>query len=220
VPPQNGIVLGLIGPVCAGKSEVSRRLRRRGAAIYEADAVVRGLYERPDVQKEVGNLFGASVLHPDGRIDRRAIARRVFGPGGDAEVRRRLTEEIIFPRTGAVLRDAIDRFRAHARLGDVLVVDAPTLLEAGRADCCDRLLLVTAPPERRQEWAMARGWGRDEVAERDAAMIPEAEKRRRADYLIENTGTLDDLDGAADRLWADLRSGPSRPDGEATRAAD
>ena len=205
IKPKRGIVLGLVGPVCAGKSEVCRRLRELGAEIYEADAIVRGLYEQPDVKDAVRGLFGAEVFDPDGSVDRSAIASRVFGPAGDSILRRRLTDEIIFPRTGLILRSAIDRFRAAARSHDILVLDAPTLLEAGRADWCDAILLVTAPLERRREWVRSRGWPPDELERRDAAMLPVSEKRRLADYVIENTGSPADLRADVDRVWSRFR---------------
>jgi dephospho-CoA kinase len=202
---RNGIVLGLVGPVCAGKSEVSRLLRRHGAEIYEADAVVRKLYEQPDVKQAVRRLFGDDVFDETGAVNRTAVATRVFGDSGDAQLRRALTEQIIFPRTGQVMQQSIDSFRARAAPRDVLVLDAPTLIEAGRPDWCDRLLLVTAPLQRRLQWAAARGWPAGEVQRRDAAMLPEAEKRRLADYVIDNTGTLADLGAAVDRLWRQLQ---------------
>jgi dephospho-CoA kinase len=209
--PKRGIVLGLVGPVCAGKSEVSRRLWELGAEIYDADAIVRQLYEQPDVKAAVRELFGAAVFQPDGSVNRSAIASRIFGPAGDADLRGRLTEEIIFPRTGAILRAAIDRFRAAATPGDVLVLDAPTLIEAGRADWCDAILLVTAPLERRREWAAARGWPPEELDRRDAAMLPESEKRRLARHVIENIGTRDDLRVAVELAWM-IHLGHSAPE--------
>lgn len=199
--PERGIVIGLVGPVCAGKSEVCRRLRELGAEVHEADAIVRQLYEQPDVKEAVRELFGKEVFEPDGSVNRAAIATRVFGPTGDPQLRRRLTTEVIFPRTGSVLRAALDRFRASAGAHDVLVLDAPTLFEAGRADWCDQILLVTAPVERRRQWAAFRGWRPAELERRDAAMIPESEKRRQARHLIENTGSLVDLCRAVDRIW-------------------
>jgi dephospho-CoA kinase len=208
--PKRGLVIGLVGPVCAGKSEALRRLRELGAEVYEADAIVRKLYEQSDVKDAVRELFGAEVFEPDGSVNRSAIARRVFGPDGDSNLRRRLTDEVIFPRTGSILRTALDRFRAAAGPHDVLVLDAPTLIEAGRADWCDEILLVTAPTDRRCEWAAARGWPPDELERRDAAMLPESEKRRQAQHVIENSGSLAELRDAVDRVWQVLR-GPETP---------
>ena len=214
--PKRGIVLGLVGPVCAGKSEVSRRLRELGAEVSEADAIVRQLYEQPDVKAAVRELFGAAVFEPDGSVNRSAIAGRVFDPAGDPDLRRRLTEEVIFPRTGSILRAAIDRFRAAAGSHDVLVLDAPTLIEAGRADWCDEILLVTAPLECRRAWAAARGWPPGELERRDAAMLAESEKRRRARHVIENTGSRADLRVAVDRVWKLLQG--HLPPGTADRS--
>jgi len=198
---RGGIVLGLVGPVCAGKSAVSRRLRELGAEIYEADAIVRSLYERPDVQEAVRALFGDGVLLPTGEINRPTIASRIFA---DAELRRRLTDEIIFPRTGELLQSQLVEFRGRAGATDVLVLDAPTLFEASRADWCDQILLVSAPLDRRREWATTRGWDPGELDRRDAAMLPEAGKRQRAHFVIENTGSLADLSKAVDEIWRKL----------------
>jgi dephospho-CoA kinase len=197
----------LVGAVCSGKSEVARRFRELGAVVYEADALVRKLYERADVRAEVHALLGDAVFDASGAVSRGAIADRVFGPKGNAELRRRLTEEIIFPRTGQVLGDQLAAFRAGAGEGDVLVVDAPTLFEAGRSDWCDRILWVSAPLERRRQWASERGWSPVELDRRDAAMLPEAVKRRRADFTIQNSGTLGELHQAVDRVWAGLMEG-------------
>ncbi|MBI3464867.1 MAG: dephospho-CoA kinase [Planctomycetes bacterium] len=198
-------MLGLVGPVCAGKSAVGRLLEQRGARTYPADAVVRALYDQTDVKQAVRALFGDDVFDAHGAVDRAAIARRIFRPHGDPELRRRLTQEVIFPRTGPALRAQIDSFREKAGPHGVLVVDAPTLFEAGRTDWCDRILLVTAPVARRRQWAAERGWTEDDLEARDAAMIPEAEKLRRADYVIENTGGLDDLETTVARLWDQLQ---------------
>jgi dephospho-CoA kinase len=211
---KRGVVLGLIGPVCAGKSEVSRRLRELGAETYDADAIVRQLYDQPEVKEAVRELFGDAVFQPDRSVNRAAIASRIFGSGSDPILRRRLTDEIIFPRTGAILRAAIDRFRAVAEPGDVLVLDAPTLVEAGRAGWCDELLLVTAPLDRRRKWAAARGWPPDELQRRDSAMLPESDKRRLARHVIENTGPQDELRIAVDRIWELLRYGKKSPAAE------
>ncbi len=203
---KNGIVLGLVGPVCAGKSQVAAQLRALGAEIYEADAIVRGLYDHADVKQSVRELFGNGVIDAKGSINRKAIADRVFQSHEGPELLRKLTEGIIFPRTGVVIRARIEQFRASAGPRDVLVVDAPTLFEAGRADWCDQILFVSAPTERRQDWAASRGWSADDLTRRDAAMIPESEKRRRANHVIENIGSPADLNAAVERVWNSIRA--------------
>jgi dephospho-CoA kinase len=205
------IVLGLVGSVCAGKSRVARRFRELGAAVYEADDVVRQLYEQEDVRQEVRQLFGDSVFTASGSVDRAAIAKRVFSDDAGDALRRRLTKEIIFPRTGTVLRSKLGDFRATAVAGDVLVLDAPTLFEAGRADVCDRILWVTAPLERRREWAAARGWPPGELERREAALMAADMKRARSDFVIENTGSISELEAAVDRVWFQLRAGSCEP---------
>ena len=204
----HGIVLGLVGPACAGKSEVSRRFRELGAEIYDADAIVRELYKRPDVKSAVRALLGEAVFEPNGEVSRPAIAARIFA---DEELRRRLTGEIIFPRTGKVLRRQLADFRHRASAHDVLVLDAPTLIEAGRAALCDAILLATAAAERRRAWAAARGWSPGELDRRDAAMTPESEKRRLARYVIENSSSVADLRAAVDGVWESLRGESTGP---------
>ena len=196
-----GIVVGLVGPVCAGKSEVARLLRQRGAEILDADAIVRELYDSPEVQEEVRRLFGDEVFDAHGQVDRAAIASRIFGPNRDPRKRQELTERIIFPRTGRIVQAHLATFRARAGPADVLVLDAPTLIEAGRKGWCDKILFVTAPVERRNGWAVRRGWDPGEVERRDAAMIPEPRKRLEADLVIENSGDLGKLERSVQEVW-------------------
>jgi dephospho-CoA kinase len=182
---------------------VRSRLGQLGAEVYDADSAVRSLYDREDIKQAVRQLLGDRVFDSSGAVDRRVVAEVIFH---DGELRRRLTHDILFPRTGVLLLDQLARFRTSAQPQSVLVLDAPTLFEAGRADWCDRILLVTAPRERRVHWATSRGWTAAELDRRDTAMLPEAEKRRRADWVIDNTGTLEDLRACVDSVWQQLVS--------------
>lgn len=195
---QYGVVVGLVGDVCAGKSEVRRRLAVLGAEVYDADLIVRGLYELPDVKTQVRALLGDAVFDSVGNVSRSAVADRVFHNAG---LRQTLTETIIFPRTAAILNQQLQAFRATAGPTGLLLVDAPTLFEAGRAGLCDRILFVTAPIARRREWAKSRGWADGEIERREAALIPAAEKLRRADFVIDNRGPLDELHAQVDQIW-------------------
>ncbi len=199
VDVTNKFVIGLVGQVCAGKSAVAEAFRRFGAQVYDADKSVHEIYTRPDVIKEVAAMFGAGVINEAGEVDRKALAKIVFS---DAEKLKRLTTEIIFPRTGAAMQAALEAFRKSE--SDALLFDAPSLFEAGRESLCDNIVYVTAPRDRREAWAKKRGWPSGEIDRREGLLRRDEEKRKRADAIVDNAGTLEDLDrqvGRLMRLW-------------------
>ncbi len=200
---SSGTVVGLIGLPCSGKSTLRKYLEELGAVAVDADQIVRKLYEDEQVKREVAALLGTQVVRPDGTVDRTAIAERVFR---DPSLLKALTSQIIYPRTGKVLRARIAAFRSNSQPGDVLVLDAPTLLEAGRRDLVDKLIWVEAPEARRTEWAARRGWNREQLKQREAAMLPADQKRALADFVINNAGTLEELREQARRIWQHLHS--------------
>ena len=193
--PHPRPVIGLVGQVCSGKSAVAEAFGKLGARIYDADKAVHALYERPDVTREVAAMFGSAVLDADGKVDRKALARIVFN---DRSQLVRLTQGIIFPRTGAEMQKAIEDFKNSD--ATVLVLDAPALFESGRQDTCDTIVYVAAPLERREAWARKRGWIPGEIARREGMLENDDEKRRRADAIIMNDGTLDEVERQAGRL--------------------
>jgi len=189
------IIIGLVGQICAGKSAVAEAFHNHGAMIYNADKSVHELYARPDVIAEVRETFGDGVIDENGAVDRKALGKIVFT---DEEKLQRLTREIIFPRTGIEMQKAIDAFRSSASAA--LVLDAPTLFEAGRDGLCDNIVYVSAPQERREAWALKRGWPPGELARREKMFKRDSEKRQRADAIVRNVGSLDELDRQAARL--------------------
>lgn len=194
-------VIGLVGQVCAGKSAVAEAFRKRGARVWEADRWVRVLYARKDVKAQVRALCGAGVFGPDGEVDRRALGARAFA---DATVLTALTRDVIYPRVGRQMRRELAAFRRErgAQATPALVLEAPTLLEAGLERHCDRLLFVAAPREFRRRWAAEqRGWPEEEVARRERYLLDDTAKRQRCDVVLENTGTLADLDAKVAELW-------------------
>jgi dephospho-CoA kinase len=193
-------IVGLIGQVCAGKSAVSEAFRRRGARVYDADQNVHAIYRAADVIEEVKRLFGDGVIDAQGQVDRKAVGKIVFS---DAAKLKTLTETVIFPRTGKAMERELEEFRKSG--APALVLDAPTLIEAGRETMCDVLLFVAAPLAKRQEWARQRGWPAGDLERREARMLDENEKRKRADAIIDNAGTLEDLDKEVGRLFEEWR---------------
>jgi dephospho-CoA kinase len=176
-------VVGLIGGIGAGKSAVARALADRGALVLDSDADAKLALDRPDVRATLEQWWGSDVISADGRIDRRAVAAIVFNA---PEERRRL-EAIIHPILKADRAKAVAA--ARARGVEVVVIDAPLLLEAGVDRECDAVLFVDAPREIRLARVKAtRGWDEAELSRREAAQLPLAEKRARANSVIVNDG--------------------------------
>lgn len=195
------LAIGLVGQVCAGKSAVAEAFRKRGAAMYEADKEVHGLYALKDVKEDVRKLFGDGVFGAKGDVDRKKLGAVVFADEAKLKV---LTEKIIFPRTGEILQERLEAFRKGALKGNpgVLLIDAPTLFEAKRESWCDKIVFVAAPRERRERWAKEkRGWADGELAKREARMQDEYSKRARCQAVLENDGTLEELDRKVGELW-------------------
>ncbi len=174
-------VVGLTGGIGSGKSEALAAFRRHGAATLSSDEVTHSLYRKPEVIEAVRAHFGDGVIDAGGRVDRAAVAERVFADQDE----RRWVEALLLPLIADEFRRWRDReLAAGARL---LVHEAPTLFEAGVEDRYDTILTITAPSEIRRR-------RRPDAGERMTLQVPEADKVARSDLVYENTGSLDDLD--------------------------
>ncbi len=184
----------------AGKSTVAAALARRGAAVIDADHLARRATDDPEVLARIALELGPHLV-VDGRLDRGATARLVFADDGA----RRALEAIVHPwvRAAAAAQEAA---LAASPMPPVMVVhDVPLLFENGLDVGMDATVLVDAPLPVRAERVAARGGDPDGVAGRDAAQRPIAEKRARADFLIDNDGSETALEREIALLWASLR---------------
>jgi dephospho-CoA kinase len=191
---QKTAILGVTGPVAAGKSALSRRLAALGARLVDVDGLGHEALASPAAQ--------AAVLAAFGTIDKRALARRVFG---DVAARRRL-EGIVHP----IVRTRIDEEIAAARAAGaaLVVLDCALLFESGLDALCDATVVVDAPDALRFARARAaHGWDEAEVRRRDAAQLPAAEKRARAGRTVVNDGDESRLDRAATDIHQSLAGG-------------
>lgn len=197
-------VIGLAGGIGAGKSAVARVTAELGCAVSDSDALAREALEREDVRTQLVSWWGEGVIGTDGKVDRGAVARIVFG---DDEQRLRL-EGLVHPLVRVSRGEAIARARdAGAR---AFVIDAPLLFEAGLDAECDVVVFVDAPRELRLARVREhRGWDEAELDRREAAQLAVEEKRRRADVVVLNDGDGGGggdgaLDGLAARVSAVL----------------
>lgn len=189
--------IGLTGGLASGKSTVARMLADRGAAVFDADALVRDLYQPGGAADHAArDLFGAEVLDASGAVDRAKVAEIVFrDPAG-----RHALEARIHP---IVREERERRFGQAAWAGArVAVCEASLLFEARTEDEYDRVLLVTAPEEERvRRWA-ARGGTEEDARRRIAAQMPAEEAARRADDVIVNGGSPEELRRQVEEVWA------------------
>jgi dephospho-CoA kinase len=194
--------VGLTGGIGSGKSEVSRRLAALGAVIIDADVAARAVVApgTPGLAR-VAEAFGTGVLGPDGALDRERLGAIVFS---DPAARARLNA-IVHPLVrewmGAAERAAVDGAR-----GDLVVVhDVPLLAEGGRAGDFDLVIVVDVPPELQLERLVRqRDMAPGQARARIAAQASREQRLAAADIVIDNSGTLDDLDRRVGEVWAGL----------------
>jgi len=195
------MVLGVTGGIATGKSFVTHIFCVLGALVVSADELAREVVVpgAPALQKLVEH-FGPSVLLTDGNLNRKALAEIIF-----ADPRARIDlNGIMHP---AIAQLAEQRLRALARDRRLVVYEAPLLFEAGAEGRVDAVLVVTADERQQVRRLMAR----DEIGEPAArarinSQMPLSEKIRRADYIIDNSGTLQQTEAQVRKLFVHLQS--------------
>jgi len=194
--------VGLTGGIASGKSTVSSMLRALGAVVIDADQLARDVVAKgtPGLQAVVEE-FGPSVLTDTGELDRPAVARVVFA---DDSARKRL-EGIVHP----LVFEEIVRLEAEAPAGALVVHDIPLLAESGRGDTFDAVVVVDAPPELQvSRMVRDRGWTEEEARSRMGAQASREDRRAVATYVIENTGSLEELRREVEDVYKQLAPPP------------
>jgi dephospho-CoA kinase len=195
------IRIGLTGNIASGKSEVARMLADRGATIIDADELAREAVE-PETQalKDIIKRWGKDVLNQDGGLDRAALRQIVFADQNELDALNR----IVHPGVTR-LRDR-EIARARERGDPIVVCVIPLLFERNIVDEFDAIVLVDAPrPLRLERLVTTRGLEETEAMNMIAAQMPAELKRARADYCIDNNGSLAELERDVDALWSSLQ---------------
>lgn len=191
-------IIGLTGGIACGKSTVSTELRAHGAAIIDADALAHELSQpHQPIYNAYVERFGREIVTADGMLDRAAIARRVFAdPAVRAEVDA-IAHPLIRMAAEERLRAARDENKRAA------VLDVPLLFEAGWDALADETWVVALPREEQLARLLARDTSMDEgeARARIAAQMPLAEKCARADVIIDNSGTKEEIREYIGKLW-------------------
>ncbi|MDD3990907.1 MAG: dephospho-CoA kinase [Desulfobacterales bacterium] len=196
-------IVGLTGGIASGKSTVSRWLAEAGAHIIDADLLAREVVApgQPAFAAVVDH-FGSGILKNDGTIDRDRLAAEVFADPKQKAV----LERIIHPAVAEAMAARLAQIKATAP-ESIVVLDVPLLFEAGMDAGLDLVVMVDAPNVVQLHRLMKRNnLSRTEALARIGAQMPMAEKRRRADVVIDNSGSLASTRTQVEALWQRLTS--------------
>ena len=191
--------IGLTGGIGAGKSEALAAFERAGAATLSTDRVAHDLLDRDDVRELLVERWGADAA-PGGAIDRDRVAEIVFEQPDEL----RWLESQTHPRVGEAVLEWRRQLGTEVEVG---VVEVPLLFEAGMEDAFDATVAVIADDEIRERRLADRG--QPGLEGREQRQLDQGEKARRADHVIRNDGTLEDLEGEVRRVAAEVAVGGS-----------
>jgi dephospho-CoA kinase len=188
------VAVAITGGIGAGKSEALKAFAHNGAAVVSSDEIVHHLLRRPEVREAVVARMGLGIVSPESEIDRGALATVVFN---DREALAWL-EELLHPLVTAEYLQWREQLAALPEAPKVTVTEVPLLYETGGDARFDKVVVITAPSKLRK--------ARSTVAteDREARLIPDADKVARADYSFKNTGSLEELDAFVKSVMAEL----------------
>jgi dephospho-CoA kinase len=194
---------GLTGGIASGKSTVARMFEELGAQIINADEIGHELLRPPlSAFHQIVDRFGNQLLDATGVIDRNRLGKIVFADTGKLDE----LNAILHPRIIERVEELAEQFEA-ANPGGVIIVDAALIFEAGIGGRFRKVIVVCCRPEQQVERLMAKARLRRAEAERRiAAQIPVEEKRRRADFLIDSSGSLDSTRAQVGQIYGELKA--------------
>jgi dephospho-CoA kinase len=192
------VLIGLTGGIGSGKSTVSAMLAERGALVIDADAITRELQQPgTPVFEAMRERFGSGILAPDGGLDRQAVADIVFNdPDALADL-----GAIVHPAVGA---EIATRLEAAAGTDQVVVLDIPLLVESGRDDLAALVVVDVDPEVAVERLVHQRGMREEDARARMANQASRDDRLARADIVLDNSGTLEDLARQIDAVWPRL----------------
>ena len=190
--------VGLTGLIGAGKTTAAKILEAFGAAVINADRIGRRVVDNsPVLRRKLARAFGPDVIADTGRLDRRMVAQRAFAD----EAARKVLNSLVHPY---LLKELGKEMRVQARHHPVVVVDAALLLEWDLDFQMDHTIVIDAPREVRFDRLRERGLSEADALARELRQLPAAEFHARADSVIDNSGSVDDLKAKLEELWASL----------------
>ncbi len=195
-------LIGVVGGIGSGKSQVARILADLGAAWLSADELAHEAYKAESIKAAIQSVWGRQVFGPDGEVDRQALAQRVFARRSDLRRLEMLIHPWIAHRREQIVAslDARDDIKAF-------VADSPLLFEANLDTECDFILFVDCRSQiRAARLEASRGWNKQEMLRRESHQLPLDFRRDRADYIVDNNSDVDALARNVNRVFSRILS--------------
>ena len=207
------LTIGVVGGIASGKTQIAKFFEEFGCRRLDADVIGHAVLAEPEVKATLRARWGATVFASNGEIDRKAVARLVFGESAESVSELRFLESVTHPRIKARLFESMDQARKQKVAG--VVLDAALLMKAGWDELCDHVVFVHVPRDQRLSRALSRGWTEAQFDARESSQIDISEKRKRASTMIDNSGPLMETFREVQELWIALSSransaGPQR----------
>ncbi|MEM8946486.1 MAG: dephospho-CoA kinase [Planctomycetota bacterium] len=193
-------IIGLTGGIASGKSAVAAELARLGAVVLDADRAAHETLDFPEVQAELVERWGNSIVRSQGQVDRAKVAQIVFGDHENASDELRFLEKTLHPRIRLQFENRIAEVTDDGAVA--AVIDAPLLLEAGWNSLCDYVLFVDSSRELRLARAIRRNWTEAEFSKREGCQMPIEEKRLLSSHVLANLGSLEELRNQVRTFWS------------------
>jgi len=190
--------IGLTGSIGTGKTTVENIFKKLGVPVIDADQIVHQLLKRKDIKKKIINLLG-DVLDKYGEIDRKKVAKIVFS---DPQKRKKL-EQILHPKVFKYIQNWLKE-QEKINPNGIAIVSVPLMIETGSYKNYDKIIVVYAPKELQLKRLIKKGMTKEEALKRINAQMDIDEKIKYADYVINNTGSLKDLEKQVKELYQKL----------------
>ncbi len=194
------MLVAITGCFGCGKTTVLKLFENLGAAVLSADSIVHDLLKREDVRDSIVEMFGYDIL-VGGEIDRKKLSARVFSDETNRKKIEKLLHCLVFETIEQTYKKAA---KLAGNTETIMVVEIPLLFETGFDIGVDAVVVVRAEADVVRERLRRKGFSDEEIRTRTAAQLPVDEKASRADYLIENSGSLGDTERQVRAVWEDL----------------
>lgn len=189
-------LIGLTGGIATGKSTVEKILESLGAKVIDADKIVHFLLNQDYVKEEIKKYF-STVFDNENNIDRKKLAQIVFK---DFQ-KKKILEDILHPLVHKYIENWIEENKNE----DILFISVPLMIETGSYKRYDKIVLVYASKELQLKRLIGKGFTQEEALARINAQMDIEEKRKYADYIIENTGSIEELETKVVELYNELK---------------